>query len=60
LIGDSIEVVNVGTGTVTFAAASGVTLLSSLTLVMYGQYSVCMLRKIAANTWILTGERTAV
>lgn len=59
-IGDSIEVVNVGTGTVTFAAASGVTLLSSLTLVMYGQYSVCMLRKIAANTWVLTGERTAV
>ena len=60
LIGDSIEVVNVGTGTVTFAAASGVTLLSSLTLVMYGQYSVCMLRKIAANTWILTGERRAI
>ena len=59
-IGDSIEVVNVGTGTVTFAAASGVTLLSSLTLVMYGQYSVCMLRKIAANTWILTGERRAI
>ena len=60
LIGDSIEVINVGTGTVTFVAASGVTLLSSLTFVMYGQYSVCMLRKIAANTWVLTGERAAV
>ena len=59
-IGDSIEVQNIGTGVVTFVAASGVTISSSLTLVMYGQYSVCMLRKIAANTWILTGERTAV
>ena len=59
-IGDSIEVQNLGTGVVTFVAASGVTIRSSLTLVMYGQYSVCMLRKIAANTWILTGERTAV
>jgi len=59
-IGDSIEVQNIGTGVVTFVAASGVTIRSSLTLVMYGQYSVCMLRKIAANTWILTGERTAV
>ncbi len=60
LIGDSIEVQNIGTGVVTFVAASGVTIRSSLTLVMYGQYSVCMLRKIAANTWVLTGERTAV
>jgi len=59
-IGDSIEVQNIGTGVVTFVAASGVTIRSSLTLVMYGQYSVCMLRKIAANTWVLTGERTAV
>ena len=59
-IGDSIEVQNIGTGVVTFVAASGVTIRSSLTLVMYGQYSVCMLRKIAANTWILTGERTAI
>src|SRR5574344_187295 len=59
-IGDSIEVQNIGTGAVTFVAASGVTIRSSLTLVMYGQYSVCMLRKIAANTWVLTGERTAV
>ena len=59
-IGDSIEVQNIGTGVVTFVADSGVTIRSSLTLVMYGQYSVCMLRKIAANTWVLTGERTAV
>ena len=59
-IGDSIEVQNLGTGVVTFVEASGVTIRSSLTLVMHGQYSVCMLRKIAANTWVLTGERTAV
>lgn len=59
-IGDFIEVQNIGTGVVTFAADSGVTIRSSLTLVMYGQYSVCMLRKIAANTWVLTGERAAV
>lgn len=59
-IGDFIEVQNIGTGVVTFVADSGVTIRSSLTLVMYGQYSVCMLRKIAANTWVLTGERTAV
>src|SRR5574344_2187032 len=59
-IGDSIEVQNIGTGVVTFVADSGVTIRSSLTLVMYGQYSVCMLRKIDVNTWILTGERTAV
>lgn len=59
-IGDSIEVQNLGTGVVTFVEASGVTIRSSLTLVMYGQYSVCMLRKIAANTWVLTGERTVV
>ena len=59
-VGSSVEIINIGTGVVTFAAEDGVTLLSSLTLVMYGQYSVCMLRKIAVNTWILTGERTAV
>ena len=59
-IGDFIEVQNIGTGVVAFVADSGVTIRSSLTLVMYGQYSVCMLRKIAANTWVLTGERKAV
>ena len=56
-IGDSIEIVQLGTGQVTLVADTGVTILTSLTLKTYGQNSVIAIRKIAANTWVLTGER---
>lgn len=42
--------------TPTLVADTGVTILTSLTLKTYGQNSVIAIRKIAANTWVLTGE----
>lgn len=56
-VGDSIEIVQLGTGQVTLVADTGVTILTSLTLKTYGQNSVIEIRKIAANTWLCVGER---
>jgi hypothetical protein len=56
-ISSLIEVHQVGVGVVTFVAASGVTIQSRDELISTaGQFSVCAIRKVAANTWILTGD----
>lgn len=55
-VGTEIEVCRYGTGTVTIAAASGVTILSAGGSVVLGdRYSCIGMKQIAANTWLLTG-----
>lgn len=49
-----VEIIQSGTGAVTIAAASGVTILSPQGLVMPGQYSIAVLEKAGLNTWYLT------
>lgn len=45
------------TGQITLVGASGVTINSSETLKTAGRYSVIALKRVAENTWTLTGER---
>ena len=45
------------TGQITIAGASGVTVNSSETLKTAGRYSVIALKRVASDTWTLTGER---
>ena len=45
------------TGQITIAAGSGVTINSSETLKTAGRYSVIALKRVASDTWTLTGER---
>lgn len=46
-----------GTGQITIAAGSGVTINSSETLKSSSQYAVIALKRVASDTWTLTGER---
>ncbi len=56
-IGTLIELHQTGTGTVVVTAAGGVTLLSRASLVsLAGQEAVAAIRKVATNTWRLTGD----
>ncbi len=55
-VGTEIEIAQLGTGTVTVAAAEGVTIHSmDGALTLAGQYAVACLKKIAADTWLLGG-----
>lgn len=55
-VGAELEVCQLGSGTVTFAAAEGVTLLSAGGAVMIAeQYGCATLKKLAANKWLLAG-----
>lgn len=56
-VGAELCVVVLGAGVVTLAAASGVTInLNALTLVSNGRYGVIRLIKVAANTYVGTGD----
>ena len=56
-VGTFIELHQVDAGVVTVAAGSGVTLLSRDSLVdLAGQEAVAGIRKVAADTWRLTGD----
>lgn len=58
-VGTEIEVAQIGAGTVTFAADTGVTLLSIDSLAsIAGQYGVAGLKKLDTNTWLLSGALT--
>lgn len=48
------------TGQITIAAGSGVTINSSETLKSFARYSVLALKRVASDTWTLTGERALV
>lgn len=56
---DNAEIVfeQAGVGQITIAAGSGVTINSSETLKSSTQYSVIALKRVASDTWTLTGER---
>ncbi|MBR2086186.1 MAG: collagen-like protein [Oscillospiraceae bacterium] len=55
-IGTEIEIMAGGTGVVSFAGATGVTVnsLDALTSIA-GQYGVACLKKLSADTWLLAG-----
>ncbi len=56
-IGTQILITQLGTGNVTVAVTSGVTLRSAASDVnLNQQYSVASLIKIASDTWLLTGD----
>lgn len=56
---DNAEIVfeQAGAGQITIAAGSGVTINSSETLKSGQQYAVIGLKRVASDTWTLTGER---
>jgi hypothetical protein len=49
-----------GTGQITIAGVSGVTLNTSETGKSFARYSVLALKRVAENVWTLTGERALV
>ena len=49
-----------GTGQLTIAAGSGVTINSSETLKTAARYAVIALKRVASDTWTLTGERELI
>lgn len=56
-IGTVIEIVQLGTGSVSVAAGAGVTLQSAGNLLTTrSQFSAVSLRKRATNTWLLVGD----
>lgn len=55
-VGAEIEVCRWNTGAVSFAAASGVTIVSLDSLVaITGRYGVAVLKQISSNVWLLSG-----
>lgn len=56
-VGTEIEIMRYGSGAVTIAAASGVTIYCSETArTIADQYTSAVLKKVAANTWVLQGN----
>lgn len=57
-VGTIVNLIQLGAGLVTVAAAGGVTvsLLTGKNLAFKGQYAQCVLTKVATDQWILTGE----
>ena len=58
-IGSAIDIFQRGTGQVTIAGASGVTVLYTPGLKLRAQYSAATAIKRDTNTWIVTGDLTA-
>ena len=55
-VGTEIEVARLGTGSLSFAGASGVTIRSMSDMVeISDQYGVAGLKKVDTNTWLLVG-----
>ncbi len=57
-VGVHIDVAQFGTGNVTIAAGSGVTLRSRNGLKLAGQYAGCTLIKVDTNEWLIVGDLT--
>ena len=56
-VGTTVEVVQLGTGTVTLVAGSGVTLRTPTgTLTLRARYSTAGLRKRGSDEWLITGD----
>ena len=58
-IGTIINILNIGTGTITTAGAGGVTLNGNPGLKLNGQWSGASFVKRAANTWVIVGDLSA-
>ena len=58
-IGASISLIQVGVGQTTVAATGGVTLNATPGLKLRAQWSLAVLIKRAANTWVLAGDVVA-
>lgn len=63
-IGDWFDVCRQNTGTVTFVAGSGAALVKGVSYEITGpsikeRYGIARVQKIAANTWLLSGNLTA-
>lgn len=58
-VGASLDVIQIGTGEVTIAAAVGVTVNSTPGLKLRTQWSSCTLLKRSANTWLVYGDLKA-
>lgn len=57
-IGTTIDILNIGSGTITTAGASGVTLNGTPGLKLRAQWSAASLIKRAADTWVIVGDLT--
>lgn len=57
-IGTVLEIVQLGAGTTTIAAASGVTIRTSASMTTRVQYATVALRKRATDEWVLSGDLT--
>ncbi len=58
-VGTSVDIFRKGSGLVTIAAASGVTVYYTPGLKLRAQYSAATLIKRSTDTWLLTGDLTA-
>lgn len=58
-IGDRIDVTRYGTGSLTFAGQTGVSLRSTPGLKLRAQYSTATLTKLATNEWLIVGDLAA-
>jgi hypothetical protein len=58
-IGTHIDLIQIGAGQVTIAAAGGVTVNATPTLKLRAQHSGASLEKIATNTWQVVGDMAA-
>ena len=58
-VGTRVDIVQVGAGQVTVAAGSGVTVRTSETLLLAGQWAAASLYKRAADEWVLVGNLEA-
>lgn len=58
-IGTQINILNVGSGVITTAGASGVTLNGTPGLVLRAQWSSATFIKRAADTWVIVGDLKA-
>ena len=54
--GQKVDLVQMGTGTVTVGTASGVTLRSTPSAILRTQYSAASVIKIGTNEWLLMGD----
>lgn len=58
-VGTQINILNIGSGTITTAGAVGVTLNGTPGLKLRAQWSSATLIKRAANTWVIIGDLAA-
>lgn len=58
-VGTQINILNIGSGTITTAGAGGVTLNGNPGLKLNGQWSGATFVKRAANTWVIIGDLSA-